>query len=162
MSDTPTDASFVDGGERPLRLIARDGDDVQVVSALLQDAVFPATEMKWDAGRRRFALLLNRFRWEDVPAAERRGRAFERVQALLIIDDVLRVASQGIDPKQSDMILSLLSIDWDETEAPGGTLTLHLAGDGAIALHVDAIEMTLKDVTRPYIAPSAKQPKHPE
>lgn len=162
MSDTPKDASFLDGGERPLRLIARDAEDAKVISALLQDAVFPASEMKWEARKGRFALLLNRFRWEDVPAAERRNRAFERVQSVLVFDDVRKVSSQGIDRSDPDMILSLLSIDWAETDAPSGTLTLQLAGDGAIALDVEAIEMTLKDVTRPYIAPSRKQPKHPE
>ena len=38
------------------------------------------------ARHRRFSLLVNRFRWEDAPAAERQGRPFERVQALLAVD----------------------------------------------------------------------------
>ena len=33
-----SDARFEDGGETPLRLIARDGADLQVLSALCQDA----------------------------------------------------------------------------------------------------------------------------
>jgi hypothetical protein len=37
-----------------------------------------------------------------------------------------------------------------------------LAGDGAIRLSVEAIELMLKDVTRPYVAPSKKAPSHPE
>ena len=61
------DAKFEDGGERPLRLMAVDTDDLQVVSSLVQDAVFPASEIQWLASQRRFAILLNRFRWEDVP-----------------------------------------------------------------------------------------------
>jgi hypothetical protein len=40
--------------------------------------------MKWDRKRRRFAVLLNRFRWEDREAAERRPP--ERVRALLVIE----------------------------------------------------------------------------
>ena len=59
------DASFEDGRERPLNLGALDQDDLQVVSTLIQDAVFPASEMIWDASQRRFAILINRFRWED-------------------------------------------------------------------------------------------------
>jgi hypothetical protein len=35
-----------------------------------------------------------------------------------------------------------------------------LAGDGAILLELEALDVTLKDVTRPYIAPSKKQPDH--
>ena len=39
---------------------------------------------------------------------------------------------------------------------------LTLAGDGAIALEVEALEVTLQDVTRPYRAPSGKAPAHPD
>ena len=39
------DARFEDGDEQPLRLIAYEAEDLQVISALVQDAVFPVTEM---------------------------------------------------------------------------------------------------------------------
>jgi hypothetical protein len=39
---------------------------------------------------------------------------------------------------------------------------LTLAGDGAIRLSVEALDVTLKDVTRPYVAPSGKLPGHPD
>jgi hypothetical protein len=38
-----TDARFEDGGEAPLRLMAQDAEGLGVLSALVQDAVFPAT-----------------------------------------------------------------------------------------------------------------------
>ncbi len=60
-----TDASFEDGREAPLHLKALEVDDLSVISSLAQDAVFPVTEMKWQPRARRFAILLNRFRWED-------------------------------------------------------------------------------------------------
>ena len=65
-----TDAKFEDGGDRPLRLKALDIEDLTVLSSLAQDAVFPASEMRWDRKARRFALLINRFRWEDAPNAK--------------------------------------------------------------------------------------------
>lgn len=154
------DARFEDGGERPLYLQALSVDDLQVISALLQDAVFPVTEMAWRPRTRRFALLLNRFRWEDVPAAQRRGRAFERVQAVVDFGDVLKVSSQGVDRADKDMILSLLSIAFEPGDDGAGRVILTLAGDGAIALDVECLDVTLKDVTRPYIAPSHKAPEH--
>ena len=55
-----------------MNLGALDADDLDVVSTLVQDAVFPVTEMQWRRGERRFAILLNRFRWEDADAATRR------------------------------------------------------------------------------------------
>ena len=157
-----TDASFEDGREAPLNLAALDADDLQVLSALAQDAVFPITEMRWEAQTRRFALLINRFRWEDLPAAERRKRKPERVQSLLVVDNVLRVASSGVDRSDRDTILSLLSFEFQPGEDGTGDVILTLAGDGALKLSVEALDVTLKDVTRPYAAPSGKAPKHPD
>jgi len=156
------DARFEDGGERPLRLMALDADDLKVISALAQDAVFPITEMSWQPARRRFALLLNRFRWEDADKAATRGREVERVQSVLAVSDVLKVQSQGVDRGEKDLVLSLLSIAFEPAEDGMGRLVLTLAGDGAIALEVEALDVTLQDVTRPYVAPSHQTPHHPE
>ena len=156
------DATFEDGREAPLNLGALDAEDLKVISTLAQDAVFPITEMSWRAAERRFALLLNRFRWEDEDAARKRGRAFERVQSVLVVDNVLGVSSQGIDRSDKDMVLSLLSVGFEAGEDGGGHVLLTLAGDGAIRLQVEALEVSLKDVTRPYLAPSKHVPNHPE
>ena len=58
------------------------------------------------------------------------------------------------------MILSLLSVGFDATGDEAGDVTLTLAGDGAIRLSVEALEVTMKDVTQPYRAPSKKAPDH--
>ncbi|MEP4039257.1 MULTISPECIES: DUF2948 family protein [unclassified Pseudophaeobacter] len=155
-----SDASFHDGREAPLNLGALSAEDLQVVSTLVQDAVFPINEMSWRAKERRFALLLNRFRWEDLSSAEKRGRPFERVQSLLVIDAVLGVASQGIDRSDKEMVLSLLSVHFEPGEDGAGHLLLTLAGDGSIRLAVEALEVSLRDVTRPYVAPSKQAPDH--
>lgn len=157
-----TDASFHDGREAPLNLGAQDDDDLQVISTLTQDAVFPITEMTWRPSERRFGLLLNRFRWEDKDAATSRNRPFERVQSVLVFDSVLSVSSQGVDRGDKDMVMSLLSVDFEAAEDGAGQILLTLAGDGAIRLSVEALDATLKDVTRPYQAPSGQAPHHPE
>ncbi len=154
------DARFEDGGEAPIYLAAQDGEDLQILAALLQDAVFPITEMKFDRKTRRFALLLNRFRWEDRVAAETAKRGYERVRCLLVVEDVLAVRSQGIDRNEADMVLSLLSITWQAGEDGTGEVILTLAGDGAIALSVETLNATAKDVTRPYLATSKQAPDH--
>ncbi|NIZ12797.1 DUF2948 family protein [Phaeobacter sp. HF9A] len=155
-----SDARFDDGRERPLNLGAYEAADLEVISSLAQDAVFPVTEMTWRPSARRFAILLNRFRWEDRTAAERRGRAYERVQSLLVVENVLAVASQGVDRTDKDIILSLLAVSFEPDEDGAGQVLLTLAGDGAIRLSVEALEVTLKDVTRPYRAPSGHVPQH--
>ena len=157
-----SDARFEDADENPLRLIAQDGEGLSVLSTLLQDAVFPITEMAFAGKRRRFALLLNRFRWEDRDAASRAGRGYERVQSLLVFEDVLSVKTQGIDRKDADTVLSLLSIRFTPGQDGMGQVEFILAGDGAIALQVEALDATLRDVSRPYLAPSGHVPRHEE
>jgi hypothetical protein len=154
------DARFEDGGEEPLRLKALDAEDLTVLAALVQDAVFPAAEMKWDRKVRRFAILLNRFRWEDADRAATRKRDFERVQSVLVIEDVMSVKSQGVDPRDADMVYALLSMAFVPGDDGMGRIELTLAGDGAVAIEVEALEVVLRDVTRPYVAPSKKAPDH--
>ena len=101
-----------------------------------------------------------RFRWEDRVEAERVGRAYERVRSLLVVEDVRKVQTMGFDRGDKDLVLSLLSMDFTPGEDGTGRLTLTLAGDGAIALDVEALEIRLDDVTRPYRAPSGKVPHH--
>jgi hypothetical protein len=158
----PRDARFADGAEQPLHLLAVAPDDLGVISALVQDAVLPAAEMRWDRRGRRLALLLNRFRWEIRDAAERHHRTYERVQSVLTVEDVRLVASQGFDRRDPELVLSVLSIAFEPGEDGAGRVILTLAGDGAIAVDVECLEVTLHDVTRPYEAPSGKAPHHPE
>jgi hypothetical protein len=155
-----TDARFQDGGEAPLRLVAQDAEDLKVLSALVQDAVLPVTELAYDARRRRFALLLNRFRWEDRDQAERSRRGYERVRSLLVVEDVRKVQISGIDRTEKALVLSLLSMSFEPGTDAGGRLVLTFAGDGALALEVEALDLRLDDVTRPYRAPSGKAPQH--
>ena len=154
------DARFEDGADGPLRLVAQDAAGLAVLSALLQDAVYPITEMSFAAKRRRFAVLLNRFRWEDRDTAEQAKRRYERVQSLLVFEDVLAVQSQGIDRADADTVLSLLELRFVPGADGTGRIELVLAGDGTIALQIEALDATLRDVSRPYLAPSGRVPQH--
>ncbi|GKY88114.1 DUF2948 family protein [Sinisalibacter aestuarii] len=156
------DARFEDGGDTPLKLMALDAEDLAVISALTQDAVFPITEMTWQPARRRFALLINRFRWEDADKAARGRRPVERVQSVLAVSDVQKVQSQGVDRGEKDLVISLLSISFEPGEDGTGRVIFTLAGDGAIALEVEALDVVLQDVTRPYAAPAKRAPRHPQ
>lgn len=152
------DARFEDAHEAPLRLKALEPEDLPVISALVQDAVFPVSEMRWEPKRRRFSLLVNRFRWEQQAAGQR--HAPERVRALIVVDDVTRVASQAIDRNDTATVLSLLAVAWEPGEDGTGRLVLTLAGGGAIALEAECLDVTLKDVTRPYLAAAHRAPRH--
>ena len=61
-----------------LKLRAEDGEDIAVLSAVLQDALVAVGEMAWLPDEHRFVLVANRFRWEPDDPAPRR---FERTLA---------------------------------------------------------------------------------
>ena len=173
-----TDARYEDADERPLRLLARDVEDLRVISALVQDAILTGADLKYLPGARRFSLLINRFRWESHASAQSSGRPHERVRTLIVFHDVLRVRQQGLEERSADTVLSLLAIEFTPAEATGadpadpatnlgtdapagpGRVTLVFAGDGAVALDVECLELHLGDVTRPYVAPSRLAPDH--
>ncbi|MEM6743905.1 MAG: DUF2948 family protein [Pseudomonadota bacterium] len=158
------DARFEDAEDRPLRLHALDAEDLSVVSALVQDAVATAKDLAWLRKKRRFALFLNRFRWEDADAARRAGRPFERVRTALLVEHAVNVRASGIDPADKEQTVSVLGLAFDaspEAEDPSGKLRVLLAGDGEIEITVEFLEVRAEDVTRPWISPSGKAPSHP-
>lgn len=77
------------------------------------------------------------------------------------VENVVRVSSQGVTPGDADTVLSILSVAFEEDAAGGGAILLMLAGDGAIRLQVEDLEVALRDVTKPYAAVSGKVPDHP-
>ena len=111
-----------------------------------------AADMRWDRKARRFALLINRFRWEVSGT--------ERVRSILAIDEVTGVHRQG--QFAPDAVLSILSVGFEPGADGAGRVILTLAGDGTVAVSAEALEVALRDVTRPYEAPSGKVPHHGE
>ena len=150
------DARFHDADGRAIRLWATDAEDLQVISALCQDAVLPASEMRWSARRREASFLLNRFRWE------RGARRPERVRSVLTLGDVASVRGQGVAPGDADIVLSLLALEWEGAAEGAGVLRLLFAGDGVVEAACDCLDARLTDVTRPFAAPSGRAPGHPD
>ena len=144
----------------PLALMAADEDDLRVVSAVLQDAVAKVGDLAFLPKARRFALVANRFVWEEG-ASKARG-PFSRVRVGVHLDDVTRVRSRKVDLGAREAVVSILSVGFEaapDEDASGGdasggegagTVTLTLAGGGEIALVVDAINVMLEDISAPW------------
>jgi hypothetical protein len=148
-------ANFEDVSYTPLRLVAFTVEDLKVISTMTQDAAFPSSEMSLNSGKRRFAMLLNRYRWEVT-----NSKNVERVQTILAFEDVKNVKTQNINKANNNLALWLLNISFIAEEDGMGAIEIILAGGGKIRLQVEALEVTLRDVTQPYLAPSRQIPNH--
>jgi hypothetical protein len=143
--------------KQELTLAAEDAEDLEVISARLQDAVTPLKELVYLPKTRRFAALFNRFVWED-----KRRNTNLRVRSVLHLNDVLSVQSQNIKMGAPDAVVSLLAIKFTPKggEDPGGSVELLFAGGGAMKLEVECIDAGLTDVGGEWAARG--RPDHDE
>jgi hypothetical protein len=125
-----------------LKFVALDGEDLEVVSAHLQDAVVRASEVLWRPQERRLVIALNRFDWE---AAQYGKPEYRRRRAALRFERVLSCKCRDI-PRGEDVVLNLLSVEFAETDTPAGIVTLTFSGGGALRLEVECLEAELADL----------------
>jgi hypothetical protein len=137
----------------PLRLLAQDADDLQILSAALQDAVAKVGDIRFDPADRTLTVALNRFRWE----AEGEVR-HERVRAALQIGSALSVQARKIRREPKDAVLELLAIAFEPGVPPGGAVMLTFAGGGDLRVEVECLDVALADVSAPW--PSRHVPRH--
>ncbi|RFC67089.1 MULTISPECIES: DUF2948 family protein [Mesorhizobium] len=140
----------------PLKLIALDADDLDIVSAHVQDAVLKVGEIQFDAAHKRLILPMNRFAWEAAKGVVRQHN--ERRNAVLQFDRVLGVQSAGIERDKPKEILSLLAMGFAADDEPAGTIELLFAGGGAIRVQVECVEARLADLGGAWEASS--RPAH--
>lgn len=126
-----------------LKLIALDKDDLAIVSAHLQDAVVKVEEIIWQPERNRLVVGLNRFDWE---AASAETPAWQRRRSALRFDRVLSFKSRNISPGDKDKVLNLLALDFAETDAPAGIVTMSFSGDVALRIDVECVESEVVDL----------------
>lgn len=138
-----------------LKLIALDTEDLEVISAHVQDAVVRVADMGYARGDRRFALLMNRFDWDSGKGRRDKG---VRKRAALHFDAVQSVATSGFDPNAHDGVLELLAITFSSVDGPAGIVELNFAGGGTVRLGVECLEARLSDLGAAWAA-SAK-PAH--
>ncbi|MDE0174874.1 MAG: DUF2948 family protein [Defluviicoccus sp.] len=138
---------------RKLALIARDAEDLEVISTILQDAVVPVAEMTFVAAENRFVLVASRFSRESGEEAPK--GVFERVSCAVRFDRVSAVKRQNLDPARLSGVLSLLAI-----RREAGYIDLVFSGGGTIRLIADEIACRIDDLDLRW--PTRLKPDHPE
>ncbi len=127
----------------PVKFVALDKDDLEVVSAHLQDATVKVSDVIWRPKEKRLVVGVDRFDWlaaEGTPCELRRCRSalrFERVTCC---------KCRNVDPAGKNAVLNLLAVEFDENDAPGGVVTLFFSGGGMLRLNVECLEAELADL----------------
>ncbi|MBE7217153.1 MAG: DUF2948 family protein [Caulobacteraceae bacterium] len=137
----------------PLKLLAQDVEDLQLISAALQDAVVRLADISYAPAARTLTFPVCRFRWE--------GDGSARVSAAVQFGDVLGVQARGEAAGARDRTASLLAIEFApaaEAEDPGGAVMLRFAGGGDIRLQVECIDAAMADLAEPWTA--LAKPRH--
>jgi len=128
-----------------LKLVALDKDDIEVVSAHVQDAMVKVADIFWRPHERRFVLALNRFDWMSAVDA-RPDADYRRCRTALRFERVTACKCRNLDQTDKNARLNLLAVEFAETDAPAGVVSLIFSGGGVIRLDVECLEAELADL----------------
>jgi hypothetical protein len=139
-----------------LKLVALDEEDLNIVSAHVQDAVMTRGALAYQKSGRRFVVPMNRFAWETQSGVSP-GEP-ERRNSVLHFERVASVRTTGFAGRPLDETLSLLAVYFVPGAAPSGDIDLIFSGGGVIRLGVECIEARLSDLGGAWKASSL--PRH--
>jgi hypothetical protein len=140
-----------------LKLVALDQDDVAIISTHLQDSVLKVADIRWRPDENRLVLAVNRFDWE---AALETAPEFRRRRAVLRFDRVLNLKCRNVDARDGEAVLNLLAVEFAETNAPAGVVTLVFSGGAALRLEVECLEAELADLGPVWAAAACPSHAH--
>ena len=145
--------------ENRLKLRAVAAEDVEVMSALLQDGLVVASDLHYQKDAASFVMVINRFCWEQVDDTEPEKQP-NRCLCGLRIAHVKRVSQRGLSAGVNQFY-NLLSITYEETtenEKVMKRLTFTFSDGYGIRLTVDELALTVQDIAAPH--PGLARPKH--
>jgi len=145
-----------------LKLVALDKDDIEVVSAHVQDALVNAADIFWRPHEHRFVMALNRFDWMSAVGAggvrDRNSANYRRCRTALRFERVSACKCRNLNQSNKGTLLNLLAVEFAERNPPAGVVTLTFSGGGAIRLDVECLEVELADLGEVFSA--ASRPDH--
>jgi len=138
-----------------LKLRAEDQADIQVLSAILQDAIAPVCDIAYNAAEKVFMLVVHRFCWDEPPETieEMQNYCFERICCALEIRGVEAVQRHGINQEDTAQMLDLLTIILD-----GENLDFIFAGGAELKLKLKDWILRLEDFGEAW--PTTHRPSH--
>jgi len=129
-----------------LHLIAFDSEDLEVISANLQDALVRVADMAYLPRSKQFAAIVSRFDWLAATDRGNACKAWERCRTGLHFEQVVKVSSCGFTSRDTSSVLNLLSMSFKETRPPGGAVELVFSAGRTLRLEVECLEAELCDL----------------
>jgi hypothetical protein len=126
-----------------LKFVVLDEEDLEVVSAHVQDAIVKVGDVHWRPQEKRLVVGISRFDWESAQSA---APQYRRRRSVLRFERVLACKCRNVDPAGRDAVLNLLAVEFKETDAPAGVATLAFSGGGTLRLEVECLEAELADL----------------
>src|SRR5260221_700778 len=129
----------------PVKFVALDRDDLEVVSTHLQDALVKVADVMWRPQERRLVVALSRFDWLS---AEGTKPELRRCRAALRFERVKCCKCRNVNPAGKDAVLNLLAVEFCETDPPAGIVNLIFSGGGTLRLEGECLEARLARLGR--------------
>ena len=126
-----------------LKFVVLDEEDLEIASTHLQDAVVKVCDVLWRPQEKRVVVAVNRFDWEGAQAG---NSEYRRRRAALRFERVLSCKCRDVSPAGKDAVLNLLAVEFSETDAPSGVVTLTFSGGPTLRLEVECLEAELADL----------------
>src|SRR5262245_3055374 len=126
-----------------LKLVALDKDDLEVISAHVQDAVVKVSDVLWRPKEQRLVVALNRFDWE---LAQGGAPEYQRRLSALRFERVLSCKCRNVDRDSKDQVLNLLAVGFAENDPPAGVVTLTFSDGAVLRLEVECLEAEIADL----------------
>ncbi len=126
-----------------LKLVAIDHEDLDVVATHLQDAVVKIGDIHWRPSEKRLVMGLNRFDWECALCGQPH---FQRRRTALRFERVNACKCRNMSAQDKDMVLNLLTIEFDQKDSPSGSIMLLFSGGAELRLDVECLEAELADL----------------
>ena len=139
----------------PVKFVALDRDDLEVVSTHLQDALVKVADVIWRPQEKRLVVALSRFDWVSAEGSKPELR---RCRAALRFERVSCCKCRDLNPAGKDAVLNLLAVEFAETDPPRGVVTLIFSGGGMLRLEVECLEAELADIGPSW--PAGLRPVH--
>jgi len=142
----------------PVKFVALDKDDLEVVSTHLQDAQVKVADVHWRPAEKRLVLAVDRFDWPAAVCSQE--PELRRCRSALRFERVLACKCKHVNPAGKDTVLNLLAVEFDESDTPAGVVTLFFSGGATLRLEVECLECELADLGPAWTTVTC--PAHPD